>query len=88
MGRVRKIASEKASKPYHIDITSENVKRRSAKPESRGIQETEISQSQIDLVGLLVQKGGMMILEPEGFQGLPIVSVDFTAVFLHHYFLS
>jgi hypothetical protein len=88
MGRVRKIASEKASKPYHIDITSENVKRRSAKPESRGIQETGISQSQIDLVGLLVQKGEMTIGESVGSPELPIVSFDFAAVFLDNYFLS
>jgi hypothetical protein len=88
MGRVRKIASEKASKPYHIDITSENVKRRGAKPESRGIQKSGISQSQIDLVGLLVQKGEMTIREPARFPELPIVSFDFAAVFLHNYFLS
>jgi len=75
-------------KPYHIDITCENVKRRSAQPESRGIEKTGIAQSQIDLVGLLVQKGEMMIREPAGFPDLPMSSFDFAAVFLHHYFLS
>jgi hypothetical protein len=58
-----------------------------AKCEYRGIRQTGVSQSQIDLVVLLVQQGGMMILEPAGFQGWPIVSCDFSAVFLHHYFL-
>jgi hypothetical protein len=59
-----------------------------AKSEYRGIRKAGVSQNQIDLVGLLVQQGGMMILEPAGFQGWPIVSFDFTAVFLHLYFLS
>ena len=75
-------------KPYHIDITYKNVKRRSAKPESRGIEKTGTSQSQIDLVGLLVQKGEMTIREPAGFPEWLIVSCDFAAVFLHHCFLS
>jgi hypothetical protein len=52
------------------------------------IQKAGISQSHIDLVGLLVQKGEMTIREPAGFPELPIVSFDFAAVFLRIYLLS
>jgi hypothetical protein len=90
MGRVHKIASEKAGRVnlYHIDITCENVKRHGAKRDSRDIQKAGIAQSQIDLVGLLVQKGEMMIREPARFPDLPMNSCDFAAVFLRIYFLS